>query len=266
MNKKLKRNLFNLMIFVLIIAVFSVFETMEAEATTAFIQKFVEGKTYNYDLDGNGSKEKIKFIKTSNDTASFKYDLYINDKLVTSIENKNNNSDSVYLYDFNIKDKSREICIEGNDSIKIVKYNEGKYFIKNIDHATGIDSYNRNTGVIKVGRFSEKNKNLIGYFSDYKVSDYKIEKQPIDYEINENMKSTKYKALENVKTYKYPNSSKVAYTIKKGDIVYANATYSNGTSNYIRFNSKSGKQGWVKVAELSKLPTNMFKRIVYRTH
>ena len=54
--------------------------------------------------------------------------------------------------------------------------------------------------------------------------------------------------------------------IKKGDIVYANATYSNGTSNYIRFNSKSGKQGWVKVAELSKLPTNMFKRIVYRTH
>ena len=82
MNKKLKRNLFNLMIFVLIIAVFSVFETMEAEATTAFIQKFVEGKTYNYDLDGNCSKEKIKFIKTSNDPASFKYDLYINDKLV----------------------------------------------------------------------------------------------------------------------------------------------------------------------------------------
>ena len=64
------------------------------------------------------------------------------------------------IYDFNRKDKSLDIIIQsdeedGNVSTDISKYNKGK--IKNYEYFGYLDSFNSNTGIIKMvsyGSFS----------------------------------------------------------------------------------------------------------------
>lgn len=123
----------------------------------------------------------------------------------------------------------------------------------------GLASYNKNTGIVEIHRCASAI--LGGERSEYKVSGYTITKQPIDYGINADLRTVRYKALKDIKAYKEPNSSKVAFTIKKGNIVYIWATYSKGTSKYIKIRTSSDKYGWVKVKSLSKVPTDMFKNI-----
>ena len=63
MKLSLKKFLSSILVLMMTISVFAIFETTEANAATSCIKKLSEGVTYSYDLDGNKSKEKIKFIR-----------------------------------------------------------------------------------------------------------------------------------------------------------------------------------------------------------
>ena len=236
--------------------------TTEADAATSCIKRFKVNTTYKYDLDGNKSKEKIKFTRSKINSNDYKIKLYINGKYVTYVEASFYESDEVRLFDFYSKDKSKEIYIQGYYTAKIVKYNKGKYVIKTISESPFLDSYNSSTGIVRIYRMFD-DQVLMNGISEYKVSGYTITKQPINYGRNPDMLTIRYKALKDIKAYKNPGSSTVAFKIKKGDIVYANATYSKGSSKYIRFRNTSDKYGWVKVSSISKVPTSMFKNIGY---
>ena len=265
MKLSLKKFLSSILVLMMTISVFAIFETTEANAATSCIKKLSEGVTYSYDLDGNKSKEKIKFIRTWQSSEKYTVKLYINNKYVTSVADSyygNFDLDDVRIFDFNSKDKSKEIYLEGNNTSKIVKYNKGKYTIYNIKGGECLDSYNSKTGIVKVYREFDDAILYNGY-SEYKVSGYSITKKPINYGMNADMLTMRYKALKTIKAYKSPTSSKVAYTIKKGDIVYMHATYVKGSKKYIGVHTKSGKEGWVKVSSVSNFPTRMFKNIGY---
>lgn len=262
MKLSLKKFLSSILVLMMTISVFAIFETTEANAATSCIKKLSEGVTYSYDLDGNKSKEKIKFIRVWKDSKNFTTKLYINNKYVTSVEDWYYDSNDVRIFDFYSKDKSKEIYLEGRDINKIVKYNKGKYTIYTITDAFGLNSYNSKTGIVKVYREFDDAILYNGY-SEYKVSGYSITKKPINYGGNADMLTMRYKALKTIKAYKSPTSSKVAYTIKKGDVVYMHATYVKGSKKYIGVHTKSGKEGWVKVSSVSNFPTRMFKNIGY---
>ena len=79
-----------------------------------------------------------------------------------------------------------------------------------------------------------------------------------------------YKALKDIKLYKSPTTTKGSFTIKKGTVVNAVATYSKGSNKYIQVYVLSKKNdwkkvssGWLKVSSLYKMPTSMFKNIMY---
>lgn len=249
----------------IVISNFTILNTTEVDAATSSLKVLKPNTTYSYNLDGKGSSEKIKFTRSAINSTDYKIKLYINGKYVTSVQEWHYGSypsKEVRIFDFYSKDSSKEIYLKGEDTSKIIKYNKGKYTIKTISGAIDIDSYNKSTGIVKIMR--EINDNVLrGCVSEYKVSGYNITKQPINYGRNADMLTTRYKALKNIKAYKKPNSSTVAFTIKKGSIVYADATYSKGSKKYIRFRNSSGKYGWVKVSSVTKVPTSMFKDIGY---
>lgn len=137
MKLSLKKFLSSILVLMMTISVFAIFETTEANAATSCIKKLSEGITYSYDLDGNKSKEKIKFIRVWKDSKNFTTKLYINNKYVTSVEDWYYDSNDVRIFDFYSKDKSKEIYLEGRDINKIVKYNKGKYTIYTITDAFG---------------------------------------------------------------------------------------------------------------------------------
>ena len=265
MKLNFRKFLSSILVLMMMISVFAVFETTEADAATSCIKKLSEDATYSYDLDRNKSKEKIKFIRVWKDSENFTIKLYINNKYVTSLDDSyygSYDSDAVRIFDFYSKDKSKEIYLEGGDVNKIVKYNKGKYIIKTIKDCSMLYSYNSSTGIVQIYRNFDDNV-LMNGCSLYKVSGYSITKQPINYGMNADMLTMRYKALKTIKAYKSPTSSKVSYTIKKGDIVYIYATYVKGSKKYLRVHTKSGKEGWVKVSSVSKVPASMFKNIGY---
>lgn len=128
MKLSLKKFLSSILVLMMTISVFAIFETTEANAATSCIKKLSEGITYSYDLDGNKSKEKIKFIRVWKDSKNFTTKLYINNKYVTSVEDWYYDSNDVRIFDFYSKDKSKEIYLEGRDINKIVKYNNGEIY------------------------------------------------------------------------------------------------------------------------------------------
>ncbi|MGM9535193.1 MAG: hypothetical protein ACI3VR_08070 [Intestinibacter sp.] len=247
------------------ISSFAILGTTEVDAATSSLKTLKANTTYTYNLDGKGSSEKIKFTRSAINSTDYKIKLYINGKYVTSVQEWHYGSypsKEVRIFDFYSKDSSKEIYMKGENSSKIVKYNKGKYTIKTISGASDIKSYNSSTGIVKIPRWINDNV-LMSCISEYKVSGYSITKQPINYGINPDMLTIRYKALKDIKAYKKPNSSTVAFTIKKGNIVYATATYSKDSKKYIRFETSSGKIGWVKVSSVTNVPTSMFKNIGY---
>ena len=247
------------------ISSFAILGTTEVDAATSSLKPLKANTTYTYNLDGKGSSEKIKFTRSAINSTDYKIKLYINGKYVTSVQEWHYGSypsKEVRIFDFYSKDSSKEIYMKGENSSKIVKYNSGKYTIKTISGASDIKSYNSSTGIVKIPRWINDNV-LMSCISEYKVSGYSITKQPINYGINPDMLTIRYKALKDIKAYKKTNSSTVAFTIKKGNIVYATATYSKDSKKYIRFETSSGKIGWVKVSSVTNVPTSMFKNIGY---
>ena len=257
---KIKKVFSSLIVLCLIMTAMFTFYTSNSYASSIkYLNKAKYGVTYKYDLDGDGKKEKIK-CKTSNkvDGCPKELDLYINGRLVKKYETLG--IPVLSIYDFNRKDKSLDIIIQSDEedgyvSTNILKYNKGK--IKNYEYGGFLDSFNSNTGIIKMVSYGYPSKDYNSGFSncigDFAVKvPYKVNKTNINmilsnsYDVANNVREHKYKMKKQVVTYKNPTSKEKSFTLKKGEKMNVISLYKKGKYEYIRVKNSKNKYGYIK--------------------
>lgn len=259
---KVKKNFISsLIVLCLIMTTMCTFYTSNSYASSIkYLDKAKNGVTYKYDLDGDGKKEKIKckvYIKS--EYYCYVLDLYVNGKKVKKYESLG--TPVLSIYDFNRKDKSLDILVKSEEEdgyvlTNISKYNKGK--IKNYEYWGFLDSFNSNTGIIKMVNYGYPSNdynsgfyNCIGDF-DVKVP-YKVNKTSIkmissnSYDVANYVKKHKYKMEEQVVTYKSPNSKKKSFTLKKGEKMNIISLYKKEKNEYIKVKNGKNKYGYIKV-------------------
>ena len=222
-------------------------------AATSSIKKLNVGKEYKYDLDGDKDEDYIK-VYISGD----KLKLKVNNATKTLISNFNEEYYySVKLYDFNKKDKSKEIVcywsIDDTWATRILKFKDDKCKVNKLYNDAILKNYNPNNGMITFeeydnGRYNAFSK-AIGCFCCYgkvRLNGYNLYNQ---YTANTFgiVKNNKYKANKKLIVYTNTNSKIKKFTIKKDDKVYITALYKKGNDKYIKVKDTLGKTGYVKV-------------------
>ena len=229
-------------------------------AATSYKQQLVMGKTYKYDLDGEGDKDIIKFYKSGHNvylkvnkvTKKLTSDYYIDDGSVIGTDCK------VRIYDLNKKDKSLDIVSmlfseDNYDVVRILKFKNNTCKLDKSYYDATLKSYDPNNGMItmeeyELGRYSsfEKAIQCFCIYDKVRVNGYKIYNQYTANTVKFN-KEHKYIAAKNLTAYTNTNGTKKAFTIKKGGKAYIHALYQNGSKKYIKVKNASGKYGYVKV-------------------
>lgn len=261
---KKKKLLSTILSFAIIICNFQGIGSSYA-ATTSSKKELKSNKTYYYDLDGNGKKEKIKQVTYRDEELICVTKLYINNKLKKKYENIRDIN--VYLCDFNKKDGKKEIyivqasCMSNYYPISnIFRYNKNGTF-KNYKLSGYMDSYNNNTGIIKF-RYaqSDENSNFKSFtkaLGGTQIINYTYKKVSKSSFSNVSQKSAtimgdsafgENKALKTLTAYTSTSGKKVAYKINKNDYVYFVSLYKSGSKKYVKVKSYKGKYGWIKVS------------------
>ena len=224
-----------------------------------------QNETYNYDLDGNGVKEKIVIEKYKDVYGNFIGNLYINDELKYRYADEE--SINMYLYDFNKIDNRKEICVimgtnDNNYKTNIFMYEEDKE--SENYHLNGkIINNDDKTGLIKIANGStvdsstfESFNNVIGGESININYSYKrvVKNELIDVEDKEvavvgMSKNKEYIALEDIIVYETNMGDAKAYTLYKDDTVKLTSLYSSGDNKCIKVVNKEGRYGWIKISE-----------------
>lgn len=242
-------------------------------ASTNIIKTLKERTNYYYDLDNNGKKEKIYYKQSYKDsTGKYTIYLYINGKLMKT---KTAYSGLVYwdykvtIYDFNKKDKYKEIAVELYDEMYntytgIMRYKSGKLTEYKIDphNLRGAVNYStiyaeniRKTtpdGYIHLEVRDLYGEKFMGNYTvevKYKVDNNGVSK-PSTYTFNtlNITKSNNYIAKNKMYAYTTTALSKKAFTISKGSKVKVYSMYkSKGGTVYLKVKNSSGKYGWIKV-------------------
>lgn len=141
-------------------------------AATAYKKQLTIGKSYKYDLDGDGDKDSIKVFSTGH-------------KLLLKVNSTTKTLDSNYypdygyydvkIYDFNKKDKSSEIVFywsgDSEWGTKILKFKNNKCMVNKHYKDAMLKSYDASTGMVifeeyDQGRYSSFAK-AIGFFCIY---------------------------------------------------------------------------------------------------
>ena len=189
-------------------------------AATSSIKKLNVGKEYKYDLDGDKDEDYIK-VYISGD----KLKLKVNNTIKTLISNFNEEYYySVKLYDFNKKDKSKEIVcywsIDDTWATRILKFKDDKCKVNKLYNDAILKNYNPNNGMITFeeydnGRYNAFSK-AIGCFCCYgkvRLNGYNLYNQ---YTANTFgiVKNNKYKANKKLTVYTNTNSKIKKFTIK----------------------------------------------------
>lgn len=235
------------------------------------------GREYTCDLDGDGKKETIQWKQTGN----------------TAVINVNGTKQAeaniqcigfeVYLCDFKIGDKKKEICVEATgDSFTTAdstayRYSNGKLkkyysmdWVKYVDDGGGMQhrlfgsesiSYNLNiqpgNGKVRFvcGGWDDNLGSFICY-CDYKAADGSL--KPANkriYNITREWKKMPYYADEKLTVKAGRSNGKTMFTLTKGDTFYVDKLYArkerynNFRVLYIYIRNAAGKKGWLKVPE-----------------
>ena len=141
-------------------------------AATSYKKQLTIGKSYKYDLDGDGDKDSIKVYSTGH-------------KLLLKVNSTTKTLDSNYypdygyydvkIYDFNKKDKSSEIVFywsgDSEWGTKILKFKNNKCMVNKHYKDAMLKSYDPSTGMITFeeydqGRYSSFAK-AMGFFCIY---------------------------------------------------------------------------------------------------
>ena len=266
--KKL-RNLL-MMLVLTVICVFGTKYNVNAKETN--VKPLKVNKTYYYNLDQKGEKEKIKVVQKEDDDLTEYITLYINNKVVISkIE-----TGSVFVIDSNKKDKQMEIitAVDVDNSelsqINYYRYSGGK--LKKVQNLDSLIMKKHKSTYSMIHYFTEKTifkldskgnfmyKMCLGLNSGIDAVHFKdalvLKKGKF---VNSNKKNFAlmdekwdYAAKGTNKVYKKPGSSKVVFTLKNKEKFYAKNIYIKSKKTfYLKIKSKkTGKTGYVKANKL----------------
>ena len=231
-----------------------------------------ENKTYRYDLDGDGKKEKISYEIEKTDGDSYYYskavNFYINGKkfaVDASIKNSwysESGWASVNLIDVNTADKYKEleIYLDGEEwpvGCIVLRYKSGKlktYFTTGGTKVLGLaDNQTKgNTVIGEVEVYSALGQTRV--YCKYRIKDQKLEEIMPQYctlEVMKNWQKHWFEAGREIMVYKKPNGEKVVKTLKKGNkFRISEIRMINGKPAYARISIKGSKNiGWVNIGD-----------------
>lgn len=250
------------------IALGSVFVSNPKESYAATSCKKVIKKniTYKYDIDGDGDLDSIKVYKYRGDLK-----IKVNNCVKTLIDDYDPDYHfeiSTKIYDFNKRDKSKEIVFEwvgpSDGEIRLLKFKDNtckvnRRFQGNIGGE--LKSYDPNTGIVTFaettyGLYSKFEKAIgsFGCYAKVKVNGFTVTNQKTA-NTSSYVRKNKYIAAKNLTAYTSTSGSKKAFTISKGSPAYVYALYQSGNTRYIKVKNKNGKYGYIKAGS-----TLLFKR------
>lgn len=199
----------------------------------------------NYDLDGNGIKEKVTLVFQDNST---KFTLNVNSLSIS--QNGTNFRNTMFLYDIDSNDKFREVAVvdeksKGNCVTSFYDYDG--LMVKLIGTIPG--SYNsiKITGNGKL-KTAENSKILLGWTNTllYYLVDSKLEYKPSSlYEINSKVKMKENVVIQTTKLSLYNT-----FELKKGEEV---TLMNSDNVEWISIKNSEGKIGWLKLKEANKI-------------
>ena len=252
------------------------FQNAEAKA----IPTLQSNKTYKYDLDKDGKKEKIKYKLVEGVGYQSKLNIYINKKKKLSLEEQEASVGyGVTIYDINKKDKYLDIIVTTHadsdcvPTINIYRYKRGKLkkiLSTNIGiHMKGFSINSEVEHPQFVYIYSSVAENQFGISVDTPVSsmfecfvarmEYKIVGgtlklvQQKSYKLDTVISDYNYELAQSMKLYKRANKkSKVICKLKKGSkftakkIKFKNKEKNdNATSVMVYVKADNGKKGWM---------------------
>lgn len=227
-----------------------------------------ESKSYKIDLDGNGTKERVKCVgKETGEYNGYAVSIYVNGKKALSLSDDNAISAEISLLDINKNDSSQELYIHfqsesaGFEKGCGYRYKGGAlkklFTFSGKDAGTGRLSVMENQpGDGKVYFSSEFYDSWLqqGYVkTSYKISSGKLkaEKKSV-LNTTGSWRKQKYRATMPLKVYDSTDAKSEKFTVKKGDIFYVYklkfktpGKLSAGIT-YLYVRTADGKEGWIK--------------------
>lgn len=238
----------------------------EIDTTAAKIVELNQDTDYNFDIDGDGQQDVIKYQsigKESNHTSIIK--LYVNNELAFK-KTTDGVSFRVSILDLDPSDKHLNFYIENiaesdcivasffaqledNKKLKVTAFEPKKLF-KDFDYVRySIQDINDN-GEFKLLIDTPMASSSIGCYLCYATFQYKdgkITKIPASYySLSEGSKEYRYKAVKSFTVQQKAGSKVVAYTVKKGNTLTVDKMYlSKSGKLYFRMVNSKGKKGWI---------------------
>lgn len=257
-----------LLVTVFAISLLASFNTsFSAQSVRGFdgIKTLEKDKVYEYDLNGDGEKEKLKYTVVEDEAAYTVYlKLYINNKLCMSRKDKGL-AYTLQLCDLDKKDNYLDLYGYGtmdsggisysffarydkNNQYKYVNFKPNK-IIKNYD-AYSLELLHGN-GKFDMMVDTPVHSDAIGRY--YCYVPFQLKNNVISavstqtYAFNKFSSQYKYKAAKVFSVYDKAGSNKVAYKVKTGEKVTINALcVTTSGKAYFRVVNSKGKTGWIK--------------------
>lgn len=231
---------------------------------TASAQPLEAGKTFKIDLDGNGTKESIKWTEQKkNDKVTVK--LYVNGKKLATMSSEYGIYSEVSVVDISKKDKYKEIYVQINsDSDCFAKGFGYRYQSKKLKKSFTFDTpaasrlsiLEKQPGDGNVWFNSEYADSYVmqGYAKQaYKISSGKL--KPVNKTVmntTDEWRKMGYKSTKTLDVYTNIGDETPAFTLSTDDIFHIYKiksvdykTLYTGIS-YIYVKTDSGKTGWIK--------------------
>lgn len=238
----------------------------ENDATAAKIEGLNPDTDYNFDIDGDGQPDVIKYQSIeneSNHTSTIKF--YVNNELAFK---KTTDGISFYVsvLDLDPSDKHLNFYIqntaesdyivtsffaqlEDNKKLKTIAFEPKKLF-KDFDYVHYFIQDINDNGEFKLSIGTPIASSSIGCYNCYATFQYKggnITKIPASYySLSEDSKEYPYKAVKSFTVQQKAGSKVVAYTVEKGNILTVDKMYlSKSGKLYFRMVNSEGEKGWI---------------------
>ncbi len=229
-----------------------------------------EGKTYSYDLNGDGKKEKIKYTTSVNENKVItRATLYINGKKKTSVKCKDSFSAWLYMTDIRKKDKYKELYLSFTWSSDCFtrgygyRYKSGslKKIFTHVDRKSvrnSILNTQANNGTVS---FSEEYSGSEYLGQGFVVKKYNIKNKklvPVRQQVYNTTglwKKSPYHASTLIKVQKSVTDDTELFEISSGTTFYVYKIRLASKSSDVRstdithiyIKTSSGKKGWIEV-------------------
>lgn len=246
------------------------------EAAKSKVIELKAGNTYQYDLNGDGKKEKIKFTRntvgyTEDYLPRTHYKIYVNKKVM--LDQKTSKKDwwaeveeepTVYIIDLNSKDKYKEIYIHfdaygGAYKATLYRYNGKKLkqiaykFDTNVPGGefSRLESTQASDGTLTYHGHVGLGGAVWGMWASYKykISGGTFKLESYTFSVDDGS-VTKYKVKKMLPATTSRTGKKKAFILRKGETIRILKIYIGkkvSKNQYFYVKNTAGKKGWIKL-------------------